>query len=751
MKLLLSSLSLMQFVLVGSAAAVTPDTQWTYKTIDGQALKMDVFLPVGHASEERRFPAILFFHGGSWSGGKVSWHHPDCAYWSKRGMIAVSVDYRLKKRDQVEVPLECVKDAKSAVRFLRKNADKLKVDVDKMVVAGGSAGGQMAAAVAMIDEVNDANDDLAISGKPNAAVLYNPYFKCEESLRPPNFVAEGLPPMISFLGSKDPSVSVESLKDFHEDLLKSGNNSELYIGKGGRHGFCIGTKAQNRFFYWSLELVDTFLVKHGILTGHNLVTRPEGVERLKPNEFEAYQYAEPQVRFSSSHSVYLHNNRVSDTQSDTELVIERGNTKWKGGAALSWEVEIPRKDGYEVYLIASVGEDADGTKLSMETAAGNAEFTLSQTSGPFPGGENFTVSEALNFERVKLPGSIEMEAGKQIISVASSGTAKEGSLFHFRSFELLPLSKKEMIAKEEARAKNARASVDWLVEAGYGLMFHWTSGTPQPDGSRKTYEDAVNDFDVEQFSNMVEETGAGYVLFTVGHAESYCPAPLKSWERIHPGHTTRRDLIAEMANALNEKGIRLMCYINGPLGLGYPRRGEATPEVQQAFVANYNDVLTELGMRYQDKIAGYWFDTMISIFKDFPELPFEDLFHAAKVGNKNRIICHNAWIWPDVSPWQDYWPGEVQHPIAPPKNGFMINGPSPDLPYHVLLTMEKHSWGARRSGIKDPKFTSQELSLYIKACMENGGAVTINMSIFQDGTVGKNALQVMREVKERIR
>jgi len=461
--------------------------------------------------------------------------------------------------------------------------------------------------------------------------------------------------------------------------------------------------------------------------------------------------SEIQVNFSSPLSVYLHNNQIAKSLSDTTLMIERGNTKWKGNASLSWEVEIPEKDDYEVFLIASVGEAGDGTKITMEAAKEKSDFSISQTSGPFPGGENFTVPEALNFERVKLSGSIPLEAGKQIITVSTSGIEKEEVLFHFRSLELLPVSKKEVIAEEEARAESARASVDWLVETGYGLMFHWTSGTPQPDGSHKTFEDAVNDFDVEKFANMVEETGAGYVIFPIGHAESYCPAPLESWERIHPGQTTRRDLIEEMANALNEKGIRLICYINGPLGFGYPRYGGATPETRQAFVANFTDILTELGLRYKDKIAGYWFDTMIAIFKDFPQIPFKDFFYAAKLGNKDRIICHNAWIWPDVSPWQDYWPGEVQHPIAPPENGFMKNGPSPNLPYQVLLTMEKHSWGARKSGIKDPKFTSEELSSYIKACMENGGAVTINMCIYQDGTVGEKALQVMRGVKESIR
>jgi len=461
--------------------------------------------------------------------------------------------------------------------------------------------------------------------------------------------------------------------------------------------------------------------------------------------------SETQINFSSTQSVYLHNNQVSETQSDFELVIERGNTKWKGNASLSWEVDIPEKDDYEVYLIASVGEAGDGTKLSIETAERKSEFTIFQTSGPFPGGENFSVPEALNFERVKLSGLIALEAGKQIITASTSGIEKEEVLFHFRSFELLPVSKKEMIAKEEARAKNARASVDWLVETGYGLMFHWTSGTPQADGSRKSYEEAVNDFDVEKFANMIDETGAGYVIFPIGHAQSYCPAPLESWERIHPGMTTQRDLLEEMANALNERDIRLMCYINGPLGFKYPRRGGSTPEQNEAFIANYKDILAELGNRYKDKIAGYWYDTFHEMFKEYQHLPFEDFFNASKIGNKDRLICLNPWIWPEVSPWQDFWSGEVQYPIALPENGFMKNGPSPHLPYQALLTMEKHSWGAGRSGIKDPQFTSEELSSYIKACMENGGAVTINMSIYQDGTVGKKALQVMREVKERIR
>ena len=65
--------------------------------------------------------------------------------------------------------------------------------------------------------------------------------------------------------------------------------------------------------------------------------------------------------------------------------------------------------------------------------------------------------------------------------------------------------------------------------------------------------------------------------------------------------------------------------------------------------------------------------------------------------------------------------------------------------------MEKHLWVQKKSEIDEPKLTSEQLSTYINGCMENGGFVTINLAIYQDGTVGDKALQVMKEVKENIR
>ena len=197
--------------------------------------------------------------------------------------------------------------------------------------------------------------------------------------------------------------------------------------------------------------------------------------------------------------------------------------------------------------------------------------------------------------------------------------------------------------------------------------------------------------------------------------------------------------------------IRFLCYINGPLGFNLNVRDNSPTEIEkQEFVSNFKSILSEMGDRYKHKIAGYWFDSWYQIFEEFPEVPFEEFHSATKTGNKNRIICLNSWIYPPVTPWQEYWAGEVGGPIGLPVNGYLKDGPVTDLPYQALLIMEPY-WVQQKAEMPEPRFTPDKLSGYIKDCMKNKGAVTVNLGIYQDGTVGEKALQVMREVKNQIR
>ena len=132
-----------------SADDEQPRDQYIYKTIGQRSLKLDVLYPDDWREGDKR-PAIVFFSGGAWRSGGTSQFLPQAQYFAKRGMVTVRAEYRDSTKDKVK-PDTCLKDAVSAMRWVRKNADRLGVDPQRIVSSGGSAGGYLAAAVCTID------------------------------------------------------------------------------------------------------------------------------------------------------------------------------------------------------------------------------------------------------------------------------------------------------------------------------------------------------------------------------------------------------------------------------------------------------------------------------------------------------------------------------------------------------------------------------------------------------------------------
>src|SRR5271157_2695068 len=164
-------------VVSGSAAAnAEPTTKtFTYKTIPGGTLEMIVHYPPGWKDTDKR-PGIVFFFGGGWENGTIKQFEPQADHLASRGMVAARADYRVKSRQGV-TPDKCVEDAKSAIRWLRANASKLGIDPDRIVAAGGSAGGHIAACTALSEGLEAEGEDRAISSRPDALVLFNPVLR----------------------------------------------------------------------------------------------------------------------------------------------------------------------------------------------------------------------------------------------------------------------------------------------------------------------------------------------------------------------------------------------------------------------------------------------------------------------------------------------------------------------------------------------------------------------------------------------
>ena len=189
-------------------------------------------------------------------------------------MVAVCAQYRTKGGHKT-TPAECVKDGKSAVRWMRVHAQKLGINPDMLAAGGGSAGGHVAAATGSAKGFEEVGEDLSVSSRPNALVLFNPvydngpkgygYDRVKDywkDFSPMNNIDAKTPPTVVFLGESDKLIPVATAKEYKALMEKAGVRSDLHIYEGQPHGFF-----NNARYYETLLEADKFLTSLGYLKG----------------------------------------------------------------------------------------------------------------------------------------------------------------------------------------------------------------------------------------------------------------------------------------------------------------------------------------------------------------------------------------------------------------------------------------------------------------------------------------------------
>lgn len=252
-----------------------------YKSASGSDLNLHWYEPAKRETPAPA-PAIVFFFGGGWIGGTPTQFFPQCEYFAARGLVAVSVEYRTANSHGVS-PYACLRDAKSAIRWIRQHAGKYNIDPDRIVASGGSAGGHLAICTALIDEFDEVGETLAVSSKPNALVLFNPptdttqkktraarVGDSPEELSPIHHVRPGLPPSIVFHGTADTAVMYDEVVRFTKRMRKVGNRCELVSYEGEKHGF-FNYSRNLELFSDTVAKADRFLSSLGYLQGEPTV------------------------------------------------------------------------------------------------------------------------------------------------------------------------------------------------------------------------------------------------------------------------------------------------------------------------------------------------------------------------------------------------------------------------------------------------------------------------------------------------
>jgi alpha-L-fucosidase len=295
-----------------------------------------------------------------------------------------------------------------------------------------------------------------------------------------------------------------------------------------------------------------------------------------------------------------------------------------------------------------------------------------------------------------------------------------------------------------------------MQKGPFGLMVHWSEATaPRPgEPALEDWNEKVDAFPVETFCDEIAATGAGWLIFPIGHSSSanglYC-SPNAVLEAVLPGHCSRRDLFKEIAEGITPRGMRMMAYLSST-GSGKPLQ-EALgwndhPSDKRGFQKRFAAVVREWSEQMGPLISGWWFDgsyegPRTDFTWDNGRYEGSGWGEAVRAGNPDSVYCLN----PGANTFQ--YCLEDEGFLAGEANDLRVRPGRPligDKQWHALTWIDcfwQHTDPDKE--IDAPRYFDPELHGYVNRCHQNGGAVTLNIGIYQDGTLAEASVaQVTR-------
>ena len=247
--------------VVPEGIKIVPDV--VYATIGSRQMHLDLYLPSNAAGS---LPAVVYIHGGGWSGGNRTAFRRQAAYMATKGYVGACIEYRLVAEAKYPAALY---DSKAAVRWVRANAAKYHIDANRIAAAGGSAGGHLVALLGTTADMPafEGSEGLTgVSSRVAAVAAFNPVLDmaalgkgAANSARNPiadflgatyeekpqlwreaspiYHVSASSAPFLYLHGEADTTVPYRQSVEMMGKLKAAGVRAELFSAPGAKHGF----------------------------------------------------------------------------------------------------------------------------------------------------------------------------------------------------------------------------------------------------------------------------------------------------------------------------------------------------------------------------------------------------------------------------------------------------------------------------------------------------------------------------------
>lgn len=305
------------------------------------------------------------------------------------------------------------------------------------------------------------------------------------------------------------------------------------------------------------------------------------------------------------------------------------------------------------------------------------------------------------------------------------------------------------------------SNTNGLRDAGWGVFAHYLESPPSSEYVSDTSADAwnarVDSFDVERLAAQLYEVGAGYFGLTIGQNSGHFCSPNATYDSFvgrSPSLCSRRDLIADVADALAARDIRFMAYLPSAApefdALAVEKLHWTKGAYRNAdFQRRWEAVIREWSERWGERVSAWWLDGCYwpdEMYHHDDAPNFATFAAALKAGNSDALVAFNPGVKTPIismTPHENFTAGELDNALAlgfaTPDCHFRPIEPSVQGRQFHILTYLGASWAKG-----PPRFPVEMVRGYTDFVTKAGGAITWDVPISDDGALPEEFMEQLR-------